>query len=169
MNISNNTLALPSRLLGSNLVPATGTVVVTEEVLHSIFIPTRRVILGDILHIYSSLVTNSTADDKTFRIYFSADGNVAGAAKIATANYTANAMSTHISRFVPIISDVLADSYGSVTASTASEYSFIAASASANITVPSVSAGFYVLITGQKETSTDTDTVRWTTISQYKP
>jgi hypothetical protein len=155
----------PSATFVSNYTPASGTAVTTEELLHSLQVPANTIASGNLLEVYASLAITSNANAKTFRIYINTSNTLTAATLIATAAVQANVTTDCISRYVPIINDTTMESYGGTTVSNRSQYA-TSTGTSANVTVPSVSAGFWILISGQKAVAGDTDTIRWSMASK---
>lgn len=149
-------------LLAKNYTAASGTAVTTEEILHSYQIAASVIASGDLLEVYANIATNNNANNKTFRISVNTSNALAGATVIGTL-VSASLLSDLISRFYPIISDTSIECYAGAANSARNQYGG-STSASAAVTVPSVSAGFWIIISGQKATAGDTDTIRWSMI-----
>jgi hypothetical protein len=144
----------------SNFTPASGTNTVAEEVLHTLTVPANMLTTGNLLHIYASLEMNSNANNKTFKLYTNTTSALTGATLIAQYSVK-NVTDDNISRYFPIISDTSVEAYGGSGTSIQNQYVNNNGSTSGTITVASVSAGFFILITGTKAVGTDTDTIRW--------
>lgn len=155
-----------SGLLAKNYTPNSGTAVTTEEILHSYQINPNIIETGDMLEVYASILTNNTLPVKTFRIYVNTSNSLTGATLIASLT-TNNIVSDLHSRFFPIISDTSIESYNGAANNTRSQYAS-GSGTSANITVPSLSAGFWIILSGQKAFATDTDTLRWSMIKKSR-
>jgi hypothetical protein len=149
----------PTETFVSNYTPVSGTAVTTEELLHSLQVPANVVASGNLLEVYASMATTNNANQKRFRIYVNTSNTLAGATQLAQYNTLITA-SSQISRYFPVISDTAIECYNAAATSDINQYS-VGSGTSANITVPSVSAGFWILISGEKVVAGDTDTVRW--------
>ncbi|MFL5752307.1 MAG: hypothetical protein ACJ76F_02785 [Bacteroidia bacterium] len=149
----------------SNFTPASVGAVTTEAIVHSLQVPAYMFATGDLLEVYASLVINNNANSKTFKIYINTTSSLGGATLLATYTGT-TVIADNFSRTMPVISNTALESYGGATTSFANQYTGNAGT-SANITVPSLSAGFYIIISGQKPTSSaDTVTVRWSSVTK---
>jgi hypothetical protein len=146
----------------SNFTPASGTSVTTEQLLHSLQVPKGFVYSGELFNVYANIATNNTANNKTFRIYINTSNSLTGATLLGT-HVTLSLTGDNISRLLPIISDTSLECYGGATTDTQNEYA-TSTGTSGTVTVPSVSAGFWILISGQKAVAGDTDTIRWSMV-----
>lgn len=149
-------------LLAKNYTAASGTAVTTEEILHSYQIAAGVVASGDLLEFYSSLIINNNANTKTFRMYVNTSNSLSGATLLGTF-VTASLVTDVMSRFFAILSDTSIESTAGPTNNFRSQYANNVGTSSA-VTVPSVSAGFWIILSGQKAVAGDTDTVRWSMI-----
>lgn len=148
-------------LLAINTTPTSGGSTTSEEILHATKIKAGLVASGDILEVYASLLVNNNANTKTFRIYTNTSNSLSGAVLVASSQVTTT-VATLISRFFPVVSDTAFECHGNA-ASTPSQYTSLT-TASANVSVASISSDFWVIISGQKTNTGDTDTVRWSMI-----
>ena len=148
----------PSNLM-SNFTPASGTATTSEELLHSLQVLPKLITTGNLLSVYANIATNNNANNKTFRIYINTSNSLTGATLLGS-YITANALGDNISRFFPVISDTSIECYGGTTTGTQNQYA-LTLGTSGNVTVPSLSAGFWILISGQKAVAGDTDSIRW--------
>jgi len=148
----------------SNYTSASGTNTTSEELLHSLQVPANYVYSGNLLNLYANIATNNNANNKTFRVYVNTTNTLTAATLIGTL-VTNSVTGDHISRFIPIISDTSVECYGGTATNLRNQYSNTTGT-SAAVTVPSVSAGFWILISGQKAVGTDTDTVRWSMVTK---
>jgi hypothetical protein len=148
----------------TNYTAVSGTSVTTEELLHSLQVPANLFASGGLLEVYSALTMTNNANTKTFRIYFNTTNALAGATLVATL-IDSNFATDGISRFFPILSDTSVACYGGPTNSLRASYGG-STGASTTVTVPSVSAGFWVLISCQKAVAGDTDTIVWTMVTR---
>lgn len=164
-NDSRLTDARNSSILVKNFTPVSGTNVTTEEVLHVLQVPANAVAANDLLEIIALVNTNITAGQKIFRMYINTVGDLSGTPiKIATNTTITNGQpAIGFARLLPVLSDTTIDCISGATGAQFSHYNSGSA-ASSIITVPSLSAGFYVIITGQKSVGSDTDQVRWSII-----
>lgn len=152
----------PSDTFVKNYTATSGTAVTTEELLHSLSVPANLMASGGLMQVYANIATNNNANNKTFRIYVNTSASLSGATLLGT-YITNNLTGDNINRLFPIISDTSLECFGGTTTSTESSYGTTTGT-SAAITVPSVSAGFFVIISGQKAVGGDTDTVRWSVV-----
>jgi hypothetical protein len=154
----------PSASTITNFTPASGTNTTSEELLHSLQVPAGLFSTGDIIKVYADLITTNNANNKTFRIYVNTSNTLTAATKLATVTYVSVA-SASIMRLFPVISATSLGCYGGVTQSVESQYQSNAGT-TANVTVPNVTSTFWVLISCQKATGADTDTVQWSIVKK---
>jgi hypothetical protein len=160
--------ATPWEITVKNFTPASGTNTTNEEILQALLVPASTVASGDIIEVLALVAQNSSAGTKTYRMYINTIASLSGAVQIAsTAGFTTNANSHSFYRPFPVISATSLFVWGGANSSIASIYT-ASTGTSANITVPNVTSAFYIIITGQKSTGTDTDTVNasWVRISK---
>ncbi|MGZ3883223.1 MAG: hypothetical protein ACXVP0_07270 [Bacteroidia bacterium] len=165
VSIEGNDWKYPTSNFITNYTPASGTAVTTEELLHSLQVPANLMASGGMMEVQANIAANSNANSKTFRIYVNTTNSLSGATLVAT-HATSNSTGDCIQRYFPIISDTALECYGGATGDTRASTAVLAAGTSANVTVPSVSAGFWVLVSGQKAVAGDTDTIRWSMVRQ---
>jgi hypothetical protein len=154
----------PSANQITNYTPASNTATTSEEILHSLQVPANLFASGGLMSVYANLAFTNSANSKTYRIYAHSSNTLTGATLLATIVATTSA-GGGFSRFFPILSDTSVDAFGGTTTSLATQYAQTTGT-SANVTVPSVSAGFYILISGQKASSGETSTVRWSMVKK---
>lgn len=148
-----------------NYTPVSGTNTTNEEILHALQIPASLVLANDLIVVDSRMATNSTAGSKTFRMWINSSNSLVGAIQLAqTPTVTTNNQSMTFRRSFPVISNTSLFVYATPTTASASDYGPLTA-VSANIAIASLTAGVYILITGQKTTGTDTDTCNASWIS----
>lgn len=157
-------------LLYNNLTPVTVTNPSTsEEVLHAIQVPAGLVDPNDMLEFFSQFQVTGSANNKTFRVYIDATGDLTGAILIGT--FTTSGATVQMStlyRFLPVLTDTSIEALASASTSVTGNYSQPNA-VNTQITVPSLTAGFYIVITGQKASGAETLTCRWTKVEIKKP
>jgi hypothetical protein len=157
-----------ARLVGRNLTPGTGTNTTGEELLQSIQVAANLVMTGDLLDVFGSIAVNSSAGTKIFRMYVNTSASLSGATLIATsATFTSNSTGIAFTRKFPVISDTALECMQGATGAV-NTWANASTGVSVNITVPSVSAGFFVIISGQKNTGTDTDSIRWAAVQNSR-
>jgi hypothetical protein len=150
----------------TNYTPASAGVVTTEELLHSLQVPANLLTSGGLFEVYCSALFTASTNSKTFRISVNTTNTLSGATVIATAIANSASISTSgFARTFPIISDTALECMASAATSLTNEYGN-SAGTSANVTVPSVSAGFWVLISAQKASSGETATARWSMVNK---
>lgn len=134
--------------------------VTTEVVMNSKQITSGTLASGDQLNISAWLGLNNGGSAKTFRVYLSTLAGTAGSAVpggttlIGTYTVTTNAASVKFEREVSFLSNTTMKA--GVAAATSSLIGDNTSTLDAAITIPSVSNGFHVIITGQKVASGDT-------------
>jgi hypothetical protein len=139
-----------------------GTSVTTEEVLRVISVSASIVSSDDMLEVYSATANTSNANTKTWKMYINTTPDLVGSpVLLATSQMTTNAQSTIFSKKLPVLSLTSLFCYGGPTQSGASPYGSIQAS-STILTVPNLSNAFYIIITSQKATASDTVTLNYT-------
>ncbi len=157
--VEGNDWRYPAAETISSFTPASGTNVVTEELLHSLQVPANLLTTGDVLRVFAELITNNNANAKTFRISVNTTSTLVGATRIATVAYTTTTAESFM-RLFPVISTTSLGCHGGDTTSGQTQYEANTGT-TANVTVPNVASGFFILISGQKAVGTDTDTVQW--------
>jgi hypothetical protein len=150
----------------TNYTSATTSGNTTEHILHAYQIPAGFIETGNLLRVYG-MATYTINHGKAFRIYINTSNSLTGATQIGT--YDAfNTPADNIGRLYPVISDTVLECYGSTTfifPNTRNEYTGTT-QVSGNITVPSLSAGFWLLISGQNASVTDTTTLVWSMVEK---
>jgi hypothetical protein len=148
--------------LAHDYTPVSGTAVTTEEILKVIPVSSSIVSIGDMLEVYSATANTSNANTKTWKMYINTTPDLVGSpVLLATSQMTTNAQSTIFSKKLPVLSLTSLFCYGGPTQSGASPYGSIQAS-STILTVPNLSNAFYIIITSQKATASDTVTLNYT-------
>jgi len=147
----------------SNFTPASGTSTTNEELLHSLAVPAGLFSTGDLMRVYADLVMTGSGN-KTFRIYENSVNSLSGATKLATVVYTTET-SGSIMRLFPVISATSLGAFGGATQNVQTQYAANAGT-TANITVATLASAAYILISGQKATAGDTDTVQWSIVQK---
>jgi len=156
----------PSDSQVTNYTPASGTNTTSEELLHSLQVPANVIASGGLFEVYASLLFTASVNSKTFRIYVNSSNSLTAATLLGTVSTTNSGISTTaFSRTFPVINDTTLECMAGTTTALTTQYN-TSAGTSANVTVPSVSAGFWVLISGQKGLGTETDTVRWSMVKK---
>lgn len=154
-------------MLANNYTPVTGTATTSEELLQSYEVSPGIVAMADLFEVNASMIVTNNANNKTVRIYVNTSNSLSGATLIATHNMR-NTLSENIYRAFPVVSDTALECYAGASGAVSSSQDSTAAGTTANVTVPSVSAGFWVLISMQKATAGDTATIRWSFIRNNK-
>lgn len=159
--------AAPGKLLSKNYTPTSGTATTAEEIYHSHQIAASKVASGDLLRVVCRFNMTNNANVKTARMYVNTSNSLVGATLVATSAALASLDSSPFSRLFPCSADT---TFALPIAAAAAVIHELANSttANANITVPSVSAGFWIIITGQKATSGDTLTCGWSFVELKK-
>lgn len=128
-----------------------------ETILFSKQIAAGTLAAGDQLNLSAWIgATNGAANGKTFKIYFHT-ANSSGGILVGSYKTTAATVSLRLSREFSLISNTTMKA--GVAASTFSLDGQDTSSLDSAITIPSVSAGFWVIITGMRPTAT-TETVK---------
>lgn len=156
----NPALSYP-QMLGKNFTPASGTNTTGEELIQSFEVTAGQINTSDYLDFYALAQWNNSGGTKTFKIYFSPTASLADVNKVQVGQAQATTNTgTPITRRFLVKGDT---SIRSHIPATNNFFLIDAVTAGANvptdITVPSLTAGFFVLISGQKGTGTDTDTI----------
>lgn len=152
-----------SGVLGKNYTPASVTGTTTETIMHSHQIAAGVVATGDFMEVIGSILDTNNANNKTFKIYVNTSNSLSGATLLATfdqASFSADS----IQRFFPVISDTALECPGGATVSSRTVYSGTSGT-SANVTVPSVSAGFWFIISCTLANSADSGSLRWSMVT----
>lgn len=152
----------------SNFTPDSNDANTNEKVLQTIQVAAGIVSPGDIIEFFSQFQVTASANNKTFRVYIDATGDLTGAILIGT--FTTSGAAVQMSplyRFLPVLTDTSIEALASASTSVTGNYSQPNA-VNTQIAVPSLSAGFYIVITGQKANAGETLTCRWTQITIKK-
>jgi hypothetical protein len=149
-------------LLNKNLTPVSGGPDQLEHLLQSYQVNPGVIKVGDLLEVVTSVLWNNNANNKTIRVYFNSTNTLTAATLLATRT-SASVAADGLQRFFPVISDTVVECYGAAATSIPASYGQTTG-VSANVTVPSISAGFWILVTLQKGQTTDTDTLRWSMV-----
>lgn len=162
--VEGNDWKYPANPAITNYTPASNTAVTTEEILHALQVPAGLFSTGNLMEVYSSLTFTNSANIKTYKIYINTSNSLSGATAIANYRPTVNTVD-NISRLFPVINDTTLEAYGGTGTSISNQYTANTGT-SANVTVPSLSAGFWVLISGQKSVAGETSTLRWSMVNK---
>jgi hypothetical protein len=151
----------------SNLTAAASTNTTSEELLHSIQIPASRIVTGNVFQVFTTFILTNNANVKTARIYVNTSNSLSGATLIGTNGGLASSASAFHAKNFPVRTDTSVIATGGA-ATSLSHYLVATTVATADVTVPSVSAGFWILISSQKATGTDTMTANATWVRNFK-
>ncbi|MDQ3110248.1 MAG: hypothetical protein M3R17_10165 [Bacteroidota bacterium] len=124
-----------------------------ENILFSRQIAAGVLAAGNQFSFNSWYGATSNANNKTLRIYFNTSNSLSGATLIGTLVVTTNSASTTFGRTCGLISDTSIKNGVAGTVSSAGGAGTTVFDP--GITVPSVSAGFWVIVSGQKAVSGD--------------
>lgn len=163
--------AIGGSINGYNYTPYTLASSTSELVTHSIQI-SGGVSANDILEVYSSCVTNSSAGTKTFRMYIHSSAGTPGSAPpagtlVATSANITTTTNNPLSRVFPVLSTTSIRVHGGTTGTFGSQYGQSAVT-SATVAVPDLSSTFYIIITAQKGTAGDTAKTDYTYVKIHK-
>lgn len=150
-----------SKVLGYINTPASGTNTTSEELLTSNQIAASILSTNDIIEFVSSIQWSSTVGSKQFKLYINTSSSLSGATLIATGTInTTNTGSPFSRRFFVLSDTTIRSNVPAAGALNVSDATTSGTNVPTTITVPSLSAGFYFIISGQKVSlGTDTDTV----------
>ncbi|HLP53875.1 MAG TPA: hypothetical protein VK151_02560 [Fluviicola sp.] len=126
----------------------------TNDKLYGFSIPSGTFAAGDQLNVKVWFGGTSNANAKTLRVYFNTSNSLTGATLVGTFAINASEASAKFEREFAFITNTTTKA--GVAAATSSRNGEYGATADAAITIPSVSAGFWVIIAGQKAQNTDT-------------
>ena len=159
----------PQKIEVSNYTPVAGTAITAEELLRSLPVPANRFFPGDLMEVAANTNNNSSAGGKTYRMYINSSDTLVGATQIAmSTTITINQQSILFSRYFPVINDTTLECASGAGGAQLNAFSS-GTGTSANVVVPSLSAAFFILITGTKTLGADTDGLRWAVIRNSKP
>jgi hypothetical protein len=159
VTVEGNDWNYPSATASTNFTAASGTAVDTEEKLHTLTVPANILTTGDVLRVYANIEGTNSGNVKTFKMYVNTSDSLSGATLLSTVQITTQTCASFM-RLFPVISNTSLRCYSGTSTSAQTQYNATAGT-SADTTVPSISAGFYILISGQKASAGETDTVRW--------
>lgn len=152
-----------TKQIAKNFSPATVTAgSVTEEKLHSFFVPAGLVSTGDLIEIYSLWAMSVSANIKTLRFYINSTDSLAGAVLVGQLNSSTYAID-NIARLMPVISDTSVLVAGTGATVLRSQYGVGTSGTNTNTDVPSLAAGFYIIVSGQKASGAETLTLNFST------
>jgi hypothetical protein len=126
----------------------------TNDYLYGFSIPSGTFAAGDQLNVRIWFGGTNNANAKTLRVYFNTANSLSGATLVGTYGVTSGAASAKFEREFSFITNTTTKA--GVAAATSSSNGENTATADAAFTIPSVSAGFWVVIAGQKANNADT-------------
>ena len=140
----------------------------SETILHSYQIPSGLLFSGGLFEVYANIAATGSTNTKTFKIYINslANGNtLTGATTLGTYTVATGVTGDNIARLFPIISDTSLECYGGTSTSTENEYATTTGTSAQATSLPSISGGFWIIITGTVPGyATDTGGLRWSMI-----
>lgn len=137
-----------------------------ETVVGTVHIPSGTASSGDNLTITMWMETNSNANNKTWRMYLNTTADLSGSpVLIGTSINTTNEQITTMSRTMWLLSDTTMYC-GSVAS--ADSGSGAGAFSSDTKTIPSVSSGFYIVMSAQKAATGDTMRIKTLLTGHHK-
>src|SRR3990167_8429949 len=149
------------KMIGADFTPVATTATTSEELLHSHSIGAGIVTVGSIMDVFANFLLTGSINNKTFRIYVNTSASLSGATLLSTFTTSGlTVVTSFISRILVVISDTLIEILGAPTTSLASNFSQSSV-ANSQVTVPSLTAGFFIIISGQKASAGETLTARW--------
>lgn len=152
-----------AKFLGRNFTLSSGTNTTSEELLMSYQVLGSQISVDDYLEFYMLCAWNSSAGTKLFKIYFSPTNSLADASKaqVAQMQFTTSSNSPIPRRFI-VKSDTLIRSHVPATNNLSIIDTLLGGTnVPTDISVPSLSAGFWILISCTKSVGTDTDTAEY--------
>lgn len=160
----------PYEIIVKDFTPVLGTATAVEELLMSLQVPASKIASGDVMEVNVQTDNTSDATGKVYRIYINTSNSLIGATLVATStSITINQLSVQFHRLFPVISDTVLECSSGAAGAQITMFGSGAAT-SANVTVPSVSAGFWILITSDKTSGALGNTgIRWATVRNSKP
>lgn len=152
-----------AKFLGRNFTLSSGTNTTSEELLMSYQVLGSQISVDDYLEFYMLCAWNSSAGTKLFKIYFSPTNSLADASKaqVAQMQFTTSSNSPIPRRFI-VKYDTLIRSHVPATNNLSIIDTLLGGTnVPTDISVPSLSAGFWILISCTKSVGTDTDTAEY--------
>jgi hypothetical protein len=153
-------ISLPRRtkIESVSVVPHVLTTTGSDEICHTHNIGSGAVASnGSIIMTSIKCGATSSGNTKTYKIWINTAPNLTGSpVQLATATSTTNAVSLKVERFFNVLSDTSLLCFAG-TSAIASETN--SSSAFTTPTVPSLSTGFYLIVTANRSVGTDTVTV----------
>jgi hypothetical protein len=137
-----------------NVTTNTAPAVTTESIFNSIEIQPGAIAAGDQLNISIWFGATSGTNNKTLRLYFNTSNSLSGATLIATLSVTTNSSSANFSRTCSIVTNTTMKTGSAGATSTAT--GAVTTVLDPGITIPPVSSGFWIILTGQKAVAADT-------------
>ena len=147
-----NTYNIGSYILGRDVTQVNlATSATAESIMYSFYVPPGFIQTGDIIDVYALYtLIQSSANNKDFRIRFSSNGNIAGSSAIGFYRTTTNNQSLGYNRIIAVRNDTTIITMGQNGNGFPTSYGNSIVNTNATVTVPSMSAGFYILLTAQK-------------------
>lgn len=127
----------------------------TEQLLFAHQIPASTFAAGDQLNLEAWIGATSNANNKTFKVYLNTTNSLTGANLIGTFIATTNSASVKLERDISFITTTSIKA-GIAAATSSLKGDNATTLDSTAITIPNITSSFYVIISGQKATSTDT-------------
>lgn len=157
----------PSSTSTSNFTPASisNPGDTNEHIIHALQVPASIFTTGNLMEVHASLNVTNSANNKTWRIRINNANSLTGAVTIGTYIIT-NPVTDTISRYFPVISDTVVECYAGAANSQESQYGSNTNASANSAALTSLSAGFWVLITCQLATATETGTCRWSMVTK---
>jgi len=155
----------------SNFTPVSFGGDTSEHLLHSYQIPSGLFQAGDLLGVYASGIITNNNHNRTFRIYLNslANGNTLSGATLIGLWIGAFSIGTNMQRMFPIINNTTLECFGGTAntyPNTRNQYG-TTTTTSGNVTFSTgVSAGFWLLISGQDNSTADTNYIRWSMVGK---
>jgi hypothetical protein len=142
-----------------NFTPVSGSATTDEEKLVSLLVPPKAIVAGNVLMVYADVeATNSGGNTKDFRMYLNTSDSLTGATLVAFLRMTTQVNAAFM-RMFPIINSTTLDSYGGTATSVQTQYNTNSGT-TANVTIPNVTGGFYIIFSTQKSDGSETVTIR---------
>lgn len=157
-----------TKLLAKNVTPVFSTNTTSEELIDAIQVPASTLVTGDILEYLMHMVWSGTGA-KTYKIYFAPTNLLSDASKVLIATSTSHISSSNAPftrRFIVISNTSIKTTFPAAAAQDDMNATTGGTNINTTITVPSLSAGFFIIISSTKATGADANGVEFTYIKR---
>lgn len=157
-----------TKLLAKDVTPVFSTNTTSEELIDAIQVPASTLVTGDILEYLMHMVWSGTGA-KTYKVYFAPTNLLSDASKVLIATSTSHISSSNAPftrRFIVISNTSIKTTFPAAAAQDDMNATTGGTNINTTITVPSLSAGFFIIISSTKATGADANGLEFTYIKR---